>query len=304
MANTSSNNKKSSVLESVDVYGAPIEIRYKGMSKFNTSFGGVMTIFSYLIFAFCLYYKLFQYGNDGEHDHDGFNGNRRMLESNKDIEQFSDFDYHSDKNIRFNEAVVENVKLENYTEPMNLFENGIKKITVLFNQADDRELIEKLEVQDDGSNEEIRKVGTAERKAQIKAQYGAFNKYLIFKLTTTYVPGDGPDAKQVDDLEGFTRVQYLNKDDLILEEGEDDYTIFPKMDILKDISIMGDYHSQNYSNMKAYTKLELKADFYEIQKQALNKTDFWLEGITNMTTSTVSKYNCSAALARAPTYHE
>ena len=150
----------------------------------------------------------------------------------------------------------------------------------------------------------IRKVGTAERKAQIRAQYGAFNKYLIFKLTTTYVPGDGPDAKQVDDLEGFTRVQYLNKDDLILEEGEDDYTIFPKMDILKDISIMGDYHSQNYSNMKAYTKLELKADFYEIQKQALNKTNFWLEGITNMTTSTVSKYNCSAALARAPTYHE
>ena len=63
MANTS--NKKNGcgsnggVLESVDVYGAPIEIRYKGMSKYNTSFGGIMTIVSYLIFAFCLYYKLF-----------------------------------------------------------------------------------------------------------------------------------------------------------------------------------------------------------------------------------------------------
>lgn len=112
----------------------------------------------------------------------------------------------------------------------------------------------------------IRKVETAERKAQIKSQYDAFNKYLIFKLTSTYIPGDSADAKQFDDLEGFTRVQYLNKNDLILTEGEDDYTIFPKMDILADINIMGDYNSQNYSNMKAYTQLELKADFFEIEK--------------------------------------
>lgn len=68
MVNTSNNHKKNGcgsnggVLESVDVYGAPIEIRYKGMSKYNTSFGGIMTIFSYVIFAFCLYYKLFQFG--------------------------------------------------------------------------------------------------------------------------------------------------------------------------------------------------------------------------------------------------
>lgn len=70
---------------------------------------------------------------------------------------------------------------------------------------------------------------------------------------------------------------------------------------------MGDYSSQNYSNMKAYTHLELKADFYEVEKQALNKTNFWLEGITNMTlegTATISKYNCSAALARPSSYHE
>ena len=69
-----------------------------------------------------------------------------MLESNKDIEQFSDFDYHSDKNIRFNEEVVENIELDNFTEPLNIFENGIKKISVMFNQADDRELLEKLMV--------------------------------------------------------------------------------------------------------------------------------------------------------------
>lgn len=150
----------------------------------------------------------------------------------------------------------------------------------------------------------IRKVETAERKAQIKSQYDAFNKYLIFKLTSTYIPGDSADAKQFDELEGFTRVQYLNKNDLILTEGEDDYTIFPKMDILSDINIMGDYNSQNYSNMKAYTQLELKADFFEIEKQALNKTNFWLEGITNMTTTTIAKTNCSAGFNRPGTYHE
>ena len=150
----------------------------------------------------------------------------------------------------------------------------------------------------------IRKVETAERKAQIKSQYDAFNKYLIFKLTSTYIPGDSADAKQFDDLEGFTRVQYLNKNDLVLTEGEDDYTIFPKMDILSDINIMGDYNSQNYSNMKAYTQLELKADFFEIEKQALNKTNFWLEGITNMTTATIAKTNCSAGFNRPGTYHE
>ena len=150
----------------------------------------------------------------------------------------------------------------------------------------------------------IRKVETAERKAQIKSQYDAFNKYLIFKLTSTYIPGDSADAKQFDDLEGFTRVQYLNKNDLILTEGEDDYTIFPKMDILSDINIMGDYNSQNYSNMKAYTQLELKADFFEIEKQALNKTNFWLEGIDNMTTTSIAKTNCSAGFNRPGTYHE
>ena len=85
-------------------------------------------------------------------------------------------------------------------------------------------------------------------------------------MTTTYIPGDNPDAKPFDELTNFTKIHYLDKNDLILKEGEDDYTIFPQMDILSNISIMGDYHSQNYSNMKAYTQLELKADFYEIEK--------------------------------------
>lgn len=68
---------------------------------------------------------------------------------------------------------------------------------------------------------------------------------------------------------------YLDKSHLKLGEGNDLFTVFPTLKVEDGVYLMGDYFSTDYSQLKAYTELEIKIDFYEVIKEALKRTHDW-----------------------------
>lgn len=59
---------------------------------------------------------------------------------------------------------------------------------------------------------------------------------------------------------------------LFLPNGDDSYTVFPRVDITEHVYLMGDYMSEDYESMKAYTQFKIKTDWLEIQKEAFDLT--------------------------------
>lgn len=49
---------------------------------------------------------------------------------------------------------------------------------------------------------------------------------------------------------------------------EDDYSIFPKLNIKDGIHVLGNYFSTNYDKVKSFSKLELKVDMLEVYLEA------------------------------------
>ena len=50
---------------------------------------------------------------------------------------------------------------------------------------------------------------------------------------------------------------------------------FPEMDITDNVHLMGDWQNQDYTKMKAYTKVEVKADYIQIQISAYSLVEAW-----------------------------
>lgn len=73
---------------------------------------------------------------------------------------------------------------------MNVFDYGVESIDITLNQADDRESIEKIKINDDLFLGESRPILVAERKAHIKDLIELYGRFLTFKQTTTIVGGD------------------------------------------------------------------------------------------------------------------
>jgi hypothetical protein len=56
---------------------------------------------------------------------------------------------------------------------------------------------------------------------------------------------------------------------------EDNYSVFPYLDITNNVFLMGDYFSTDYTQMKAYTKVQLKLDYYNVLAGALAAVQNW-----------------------------
>jgi len=52
------------------------------------------------------------------------------------------FNFYSEKNFRFYEDYVEALNFSEFVEPLNVFEHGIDKISLVFKSDSERELIE------------------------------------------------------------------------------------------------------------------------------------------------------------------
>ena len=47
------------------------------------------------------------------------------------------------------------------------------------------------------------------------------------------------------------------------------------MDITDNVHLMGDWQNQDYTKMKSYTKVEVKADYIQIQISAYSLVEAW-----------------------------
>jgi len=100
----------------------------------------------------------------------------------------------------------------------------------------------------------------SERKIKLGQMLNLYGRFLKFKLSTTTVGGD---ANLLDQY-----VKYFSASDLVIAEGDDEYSMFPRLTITDDVFLLGNMFSTNYDNTKSFTKLELKVDLLEVYLEA------------------------------------
>ena len=84
----------------------------------------------------------------------------------------------------------------------------------------------------------------------------------------------------------------------------DNYSVFPYIDITDSVFLMGDYFNTDYTQMKAYTKLQLKLDYYNVLAGALDAVQVWTK-YQSTAGGTVVSYDCSYNLIDYyPSYKE
>jgi hypothetical protein len=93
-----------------------------------------------------------------------------------------------------------------------------------------------------------------------------FAKFYRYELSTTY-QNKNKDAPDITKVHKFDSLK-----DLYKPQGDDSFTVFPRMDITDYVYLMGDYQSDNFDSMKAYTTFKIKLDWLEVQKEAYDIT--------------------------------
>lgn len=68
---------------------------------------------------------------------------------------------------------------------------------------------------------------------------------------------------------------YFDTSSMKFLEGEEMFSAFPSMKFEDNVYVMGDYFSTDYSELKSYTELEIKIDFFKVTLEALKRTHSW-----------------------------
>jgi len=110
----------------------------------------------------------------------------------------------------------------------------------------------------------------SERKIKLGQMLGLYGRFLKFKLSTTTVGGGATLEDQY--------VKYFSTSDLVIAEGDDEYSMFPRLTITDDVFLLGNMFSTNYDNTKSFTKLELKVDLLEVYLEAQLRIDLFING--------------------------
>lgn len=72
------------------------------------------------------------------------------------------------------------------------------------------------------------------------------------------------------------------------------FAAFPSLTIDDNIYVMGDYFSTDYSNLKTYTELEIKIDYYKVIQEALKRTHNWKADV-ELATGSFAWQDCPSA---------
>lgn len=120
------------------------------------------------------------------------------------------------------------------------------------------------------------------------------------KVTNHFLPGSNTTQltkKYGKDIPDLTTSKYYELSDFV----NDARNIYPKLDISKDINMMGNYFDQDPSKMKAYTEVMLKINWYETMKAAKDLVNKYLYFISTSSRSNlydpaiVQESTCSKA---------
>ena len=88
--------------------------------------------------------------------------------------------------------------------------------------------------------EEVREIDHGDYKGDWAKNIAEYSKFLRYELSTVY------QHKNKNSTEEFKKVhQFDSMKDLFQPEGDDDYTIFPRIDITDYVYLYGDYFSND-----------------------------------------------------------
>jgi len=76
-------------------------------------------------------------------------------------------------------------------------------------------------------------------------------------------------------------VIYKSIEDLKIKDGDDPFSVFPQISFNDGVYLMNDYYNTDYSQMKAYTELEIKIDFFKVIDEALTRTSNWKKDVVS-----------------------
>lgn len=99
-------------------------------------------------------------------------------------------------------------------------------------------------------------------------------KFFRYELVTYYYKSTmGKSVK-------YNKTRYFDSmSDLYVPDGDDNYSIFPRIDLTDSIMMLGDYYSDDFDMPKAWTEFNLKIDWVEVQRKAFETTRDYFAGL-------------------------
>lgn len=168
--------------------------------------------------------------------------------------------FYSTKNFKWVETTQVSHASQNLTKPINPFDISLNNIQIIFNQGDSREQIEKQMYNKGDSN--LRELERDDIKGDFADSIDDGAKYLRYTLKTY---SSDPKTK--------TKVKNFDSEkDLYIPNGDDNFSIFPRIDIKYGIKLLGSYFDTDYKTEKTWSEFEIKINWLEIHKKAFEKT--------------------------------
>ena len=114
--------------------------------------------------------------------------------------------------------------------------------------------------------EEVREVEKDDYKGDWPENIEEYAKFLRYELSTVYQNKNGNSTKEFKQVHRFDSMKSIFQ-----PEGDDDFSIFPRIDITDYVYLFGDYFVHDLKEMKAYTEFKIKVDWLEVHKETWDR---------------------------------
>lgn len=256
-----------SILHCIDIYAKPYRLVKDGEKYKRSKVGGVATLIMGFLVMYLGVYFLFYKGNQ---DFDEINHIRRLQSQNNGTQTPSQTKtnaklneyYYSKENIWWKSYEGAPINRTEMNKPINAIRTGLGDVSLVFqSRAYQQEFEEKIIPQ----GPELKKAWVSSKFGNNEAIVEEYADFFHYKLSTLYWPGSKGESQ---DKAGIPSTTYIPKESLTFKSTKGgDYSL-PELPITDNIFVYGDHQDRNISNMKAYTKFELKANMVAFYKKA------------------------------------
>lgn len=102
------------------------------------------------------------------------------------------------------------------------------------------------------------------------------SRFLNFKLSTIYLPGRNDSATRLRNLDAHVDYHFYNNSSITMIPDSTNLAMTPQLNISDYIKVMGEYITEEPGSMKAFTKLEIKVDLFELYLEAFARVDEYI----------------------------
>ena len=181
---------------------------------------------------------------------------------------------------------------------MEVFKAGIEKVSLKFKQRNATRYQETEIMAKGKTKEPLPEFLSGVRNMLVEDVYKDKSKYFTYKMNVVYDPGlnesavkrkqfysgakeDGGGSGDVDFMNNpkyifvtnLTNAMYINKSHVYSVKNNNSLLQYYQLDIDDHLFVMGEVVSESYNTMKAYTKLEVKLDVFEVYGEARKRIE-------------------------------